>query len=88
MLSYLHALPLAQANPTNRSAKGIKNPLELFKWNSVHGGLWRAAYKVDSIGEVSAIIYFMGGPKKFLPVVYGVLLLIALVLAKFVFKLV
>jgi hypothetical protein len=53
----------------------------------VHGGLWRAAYKVDSIGEVSAIIYFLGGPKMFLPVVYSLLLAIALVVYKFVLKL-
>ena len=75
-----------QANPANRAAKGIKNALELFKFNSVHGGLWRAAYKVDSIGEVSAMIYFMGGPKAFLPIVYTVLALIALLVAKFVLK--
>lgn len=52
----------------------------------MHGGLWRAAYKVDSIGEVSAMIYFIGGPKAFLPVVYFVLALIAFVVAKFVLK--
>mmetsp|Transcript_85990 Transcript_85990/g.168199 ORF Transcript_85990/g.168199 Transcript_85990/m.168199 type:complete len:552 (+) Transcript_85990:84-1739(+) len=78
----------AVANPANRKASGIKNPLELFKFNSVHGGLWRAAYKVDSIGEVSAIIYFMGGPKKFLPVVYTILAVIAFLIAKFVLKLI
>lgn len=70
------------ANPANRAAKGIKNPLELFKFNSVHGGLWRAAYKVDSIGEVSALIYFLGGPKQFLPLVYSFLLLVAVIVYK------
>lgn len=72
----------------NRIAKGIKNGLELFKFNSVHGGLWRAAYKVDSIGEVSAMIYFMGGPKAFLPIMYTILAVIAFVVAKFVLKVV
>lgn len=76
----------AQANPANRAAKGIKNALELFKFNSVHGGLWRAAYKVDSIGEVSALIYFIGGPKAFLPVAYAILGLIAFLVAKFILK--
>jgi len=76
------------ANPANKATKGIKNPLELFKFNSVHGGLWRAAYKVDSIGEVSAIIYFLGGPKNFLLVVYSFFILIALIVAKFVLKVV
>lgn len=87
VFSHFFSLPQPlQANPANRAAKGIKNALELFKFNSVHGGLWRAAYKVDSIGEVSAMIYFIGGPKAFLPVVYFVLALIAFVLAKFVLK--
>ena len=58
-----------QANPKNRKEYKIKNPLELFKFNSVHGGLWRAAYTVDSIGEVSVLIHFLGGPQAFLPVV-------------------
>jgi len=56
-------------NPANRKKVGIKNTLELFKFNSVHGGMWRAAYKADSIGEMSVIIHFLGGPKLFLPVV-------------------
>lgn len=29
-------------------------------------GVWRAAYKVDSIGETSVLIHFLGGPKYFL----------------------
>lgn len=57
------------SNPKNRDACGIKNTLELFKCNSVHGGLWRAAYKVDSIGVTSVFIHFLGGPKIFLFVV-------------------
>jgi len=47
-------------NPKNRKQFGIDNTLELFGTQSVHGGLWRCAYKVDSIGEVSALIYFAG----------------------------
>lgn len=58
------------ANPANRKEKGVTNTLELFKCNSVHGGLWRAAYKVDSIGEVSVFIHFLGGPDKVLFVLF------------------
>ncbi|KAJ8605349.1 hypothetical protein CTAYLR_002327 [Chrysophaeum taylorii] len=36
----------------------LKNPLMIFSSQSVHGGLWRSPYAVDSIGEVSALIYF------------------------------
>jgi len=74
------------ANPANRDKKSIRNPLELFKWNSIHGGLWRAAYKVDSIGEVSAIIYFLGGPKAFLPIVYTIIALITFAIVFFLKK--
>jgi len=35
-----------------------KNPNELFRWGSFHGGTWRCAYEVDSIGEASVMIYF------------------------------
>jgi hypothetical protein len=59
----------SKANPANRIKHGVKNTLELFKHNSVHGGMWRAGYKADSIGEMSVIIHFLGGPKLFLPVV-------------------
>jgi hypothetical protein len=69
----------AAANPANRQKFHIKNTLEIFKFNSVHGGVWRAAYKVDSIGETSVFIHFLGGPKYFLFVVC--LLLVALLTA-------
>jgi len=45
----------AVARPETR----LRNPLELFKENSFHGGIWRAAYKVGSIGEVSVIVHFV-----------------------------
>jgi hypothetical protein len=34
-------------NPKNRKMYDIKNTMELFKHNSVHGGVWRCAYKVQ-----------------------------------------
>lgn len=77
----------SKANPANRTKHGIKNTLELFKHNSVHGGMWRAAYKADSIGEMSVIIHFLGGPKLFLPVVaiilVGIIGAVLKVLGKF-----
>lgn len=63
--------PDSVAHPANRSKYGIANTMELFKFNSMHGGVWRAAYKVDSIGETSVLIHFLGGPKLFLPIVYA-----------------
>jgi hypothetical protein len=44
-------------NGKNRAQFKIDNTLELFSTQAVHGGLWRSPYKVDSLGEVSALIY-------------------------------
>ena len=66
-----------QKNPKNKQKFGVKNPLEIFKFNSVHGGVWRCAYQVDSIGETSVIIHFLGGPKLFLYVVATIFAAIA-----------
>ncbi|CAB9497952.1 3-hydroxyacyl-CoA dehydratase 2 [Seminavis robusta] len=46
--------PKSVANPKTK----VSNPNQLFSYNSFHGGLWRAAYEVDSIGETSVLIYF------------------------------
>jgi len=61
-------------------AAKLKNPYELFSYGSFHGGVWRAAYKVGSIGEVSVMVHFA---KVALPFLVAVLaLLIAYVLAR------
>jgi len=44
-------------NASNPKVK-LNNPNELFKYGSFHGGAWRCAYQVDSIGEASVFIYF------------------------------
>jgi hypothetical protein len=44
-------------NASNPKVK-LNNPNELFKYGSFHGGTWRCAYQVDSIGEASVFIYF------------------------------
>jgi len=62
------------ASPKNKAKYGITTPLEIFRLLSLHGGVWRSAYKVDSIGEVSVIIHFLGGPKLFLFVAYAILI--------------
>jgi len=52
----------------------LLNPLELFKFNSFHGGVWRSAYKVGTIGEVSVVVHFV---KVFKPLL--ILMFVALV---------
>jgi hypothetical protein len=46
--------PKSSGNPLT----SIKNPNQLFSHGSFHGGNWRCAYEVDSIGETSVLIYF------------------------------
>ena len=52
--------PKSSGNPQT----SLKNPNQLFSYGSFHGGNWRCAYEVDSIGETSVLIYFarIGGP--------------------------
>ncbi|GAB5363818.1 hypothetical protein AAMO2058_000915800 [Amorphochlora amoebiformis] len=66
--------PNSAANPKNRGKGDTKvtNPMELFKYTSFHGGVWRSAYTMDSLGVTSVLIYFLGGPKLFVPVVIGI----------------
>merc|ERR1712228_794167 len=47
--------PKSSGNPEVK----LSNPNELFKYGSFHGGVWRCAYTVGSIGEASVTIYFM-----------------------------
>jgi hypothetical protein len=57
----------------------LKNPLEMFRETSFHGGVWRAGYKVGTIGEVSVIVHFI-------KVLRPVLLLLLVALAAIAFK--
>ncbi len=66
-----------KANPANREKFGIKNPIEMFKFNSAHGGTWRCGYRMDSIQDLSLLVHFCGGPKGFLKVANGFLAVLA-----------
>lgn len=46
--------PGCVANPKTKLA----NPNQLFSYGSFHGGVWRCAYEIDSIGECSVLLYF------------------------------
>jgi len=46
--------PKSVANPKN----SIANPNQLFSYGAFHGGTWRCAYEIDSIGEASVLLYF------------------------------
>lgn len=46
--------PSSVANPETT----LDNPNQLFSYGSFHGGVWRCAYEIDSIGEASVFLYF------------------------------
>mmetsp|Transcript_1219 Transcript_1219/g.3464 ORF Transcript_1219/g.3464 Transcript_1219/m.3464 type:complete len:759 (-) Transcript_1219:35-2311(-) len=46
--------PKSPKNPKTKHA----NPNQLFSYNAFHGGTWRCAYEIDSIGEASVLLYF------------------------------
>lgn len=49
--------PATPSNPT----LPLKNPLQLFSYGSFHGGVWRMAYTIDSIGTASVMAYLLVG---------------------------
>lgn len=54
-----------QSKPQNRDVYDIRNALEIFKFNSAHGGVWRNGYKNESILGPAAVVNTIGGPKHF-----------------------
>ncbi|KAG9397573.1 hypothetical protein J8273_0703 [Carpediemonas membranifera] len=67
------------ANPERQLA----NPQQLFSEGAFHGGLWRTAYKLDSIAETSVLIYWMDRLKYIL---YAILLILIIVVKMVVLK--
>jgi len=53
--------PKSVANPSYP----LNNPQELFASGAFHGGVWRMAYKMNSIGAVAAVAYYLGAYKVF-----------------------
>jgi hypothetical protein len=56
----------------------LNNPYEIMSFTGFHGGVWRSAYTVGSIGQVSVLIHFIKVGKPFL-----LLALLAMVAYKF-----
>jgi len=38
---------------------GLESPLQLFAGGAFHGGVWRMGYKMNSIGEMAAVSYYI-----------------------------
>lgn len=48
--------PTSSSNP--KTGIKLSNPNQLFTYGSFHGGVWRCAYEINSIGEASVLLYF------------------------------
>jgi hypothetical protein len=57
----LHDLsnPEGAANPRSSLYKNFSSPFELFMHGSFHGGVWRCAFTIDSIGVGSVVAYYL-----------------------------
>lgn len=67
--------PKVLSNPKNK----LRNPLELFTYGALHGGVWRMAYKIDSIGEPAAVLHLLSTPVGMMVVIAFFAILIGLV---------
>jgi len=59
--SVMSAILLSDLNdPTSvaNASTAVANPNQLFASGGFHGGVWRCAYEIDSIGESSVLLYF------------------------------
>lgn len=58
----------------------LRNPLEIFMYGSIHGGLWRNAYTCDSsLSEPAAVLYLLSTPAGFLTFVSFIVAIAAIV---------
>jgi hypothetical protein len=58
VMSALLVYDLNDSSSAGNPNTKLDNPNQLFSYGGFHGGLWRCAYEVDSIGEASVLLYF------------------------------
>jgi hypothetical protein len=74
VMSALLVYDLNDSKSVGNPKTKLDNPNQLFSYGSFHGGLWRCAYEVDSIGQASVLLYFSRMAQ---PVLFGVGALLA-----------
>jgi hypothetical protein len=55
----IHDIRNAKAPCAGSNNKSMENPLQLFQYGGFHGGTWRCGFKMGSIGELSAVSYYL-----------------------------
>jgi hypothetical protein len=58
VMSALLFFDLNEPKSVGNPKTSVANPNQLFSFGSFHGGVWRCAYEIDSIGEASVFLYF------------------------------
>ena len=58
VMSAILLYDINDATSSGNPKSPLSNPNQLFSFGAFHGGLWRCAYEVDSIGEASVFLYF------------------------------
>lgn len=59
VMTALMLADLADKKSAANPATPLRNPLELFSKNAIHGGAWRTPYRFNTIGHVSVLIHFL-----------------------------
>jgi len=63
---------LFYSNSVSNNSNKLQNPNQLFQFGSFHGGAWRCAYQVGSIGEASVAVFFISILKPYLFIILAV----------------
>jgi hypothetical protein len=58
VMSALLFYDLNDIRSSGNPKSSLGNPNQLFSFGAFHGGVWRCAYEIDSIGEASVLLYF------------------------------
>lgn len=55
----LHDLTLPTDTAGAQPSKPLPTPLSLFAETAFHGGVWRCAFKMDSLGPIAAVCFYL-----------------------------
>jgi hypothetical protein len=64
IMAALNLFDLQSASSAAQPAVALANPWQLFETCAWHGGGWRCAYNIDSIGKASYVLGVLRGRRK------------------------
>jgi len=72
IMTALLCVDLQSSNSVSQPTTSLSHVMEMFIDKSVHGGAWRCAYSMDSLGEASVFVYFARCVKKWISMLLGI----------------